>query len=160
MIEFWVVSGTKFWRRWTAKWRPKIAVLFWLPAIASLIRVQTILQKTTMDRRLQFWHIVLVYLPKNTTPFFQPLDQCIIWSFKASDRPKFARKVVHYFNKHLKASPQPDALEAIYLVSEALEELLQRVISHCWIKAGILPCLDKNYPDHTVKAFEEYMQHL
>ena len=104
-------------------------------------------------------YIVLVYLPKNTT-YFQPLDQCIIWSFKASDRPKFARKAAHHPNKHPKAPPQPDAPEATHLAPEAPEELLQRVISHCWVKAGILPCLDRNYPDHTDKAFEEFMQHL
>ena len=61
-------------------------------------------------------HVVLVYLPKNTTPFFQPLDQGIIRSFKASYRRKYAQKMVHYFNEHQKASPQLNILEAIYLI--------------------------------------------
>ena len=43
-------------------------------------------------------HVKLVYLPKNTTPFFQPLDAGIIRSFKASYRRKYARKMVEYFN--------------------------------------------------------------
>lgn len=105
-------------------------------------------------------HVVLVYLPKNTTPFFQPLDQGIIRSFKASYRRKYAQKMVHYFNEHQKASPQLDILEAIYLIAEAWEELPQKVIYHCWVKAGILPCLSRDSPDHTVAPFEEYIQYL
>ena len=64
-----------------------------------------------------------------------------------------------YFNKHQKAS-QLDIPEATYLISKAWEERPQRVTSHCWVIAGLLPCLDKNYSDYTVKPFEGHMNCL
>ena len=80
--------------------------------------------------------------------------------FKASYRRKYVREMVRYFNEHQNASLQLDVLEEIYLIAEAREELPRKVIYHCQVKAGILPCLGKDSPGHTVKPFEEYVRYL
>ena len=111
-------------------------------------------------------HIKLIYLPKNTTPFLEPLDQGIIRSFKASYRRKYARQMVQYFNQQNKASPPLDILQTIYLTVQAWEELPPKVIYHCWARAGISPSLDKNSnatsggSGESVKSYENYLQYL
>jgi len=64
-------------------------------------------------------HVTLVYLPKNTTPYFQPLDQGIIRSFKAAYRRKYAQYLVHVFNATNSTPPPIDILQAIHFISEA-----------------------------------------
>ena len=68
-------------------------------------------------------HVTLVYLPKNTTSYLQPLDQGIIRSFKASYRRKYAQHLVESFNLTNIASKPIDILQAIHFISDAWLEL-------------------------------------
>lgn len=103
-------------------------------------------------------HITLVYLPKNTTPYFQPLDQGIIRSFKAGYRRKYARHLVQSFNS-TKAAPKPiDILQAIHFISEAWMELPPAIIFNCWQEAGIHPLLKKSSQQRQI--YEEYWSYL
>ena len=104
-------------------------------------------------------HITLLYLPKNTTPYFQPLDQGIIRSFKASYRRKYAHHLVESFNM-TNIAPKPiDILQAIHFISEAWVELPPAVIYNCWQEAGIHPQLEKITNTHRT-SYQEYVDYL
>lgn len=104
-------------------------------------------------------HVTLIYLPKNTTPYFQPLDQGIIRSFKASYRRKYAKYLVESFN-FTNTMPKPiNILQAIHLISEAWLELPPSVVYNCWQEAGIHPLLNKIDPAHRT-SYDNYIQYL
>ncbi|KAF8248113.1 DDE-domain-containing protein, partial [Wilcoxina mikolae CBS 423.85] len=88
-------------------------------------------------------HVKLVYLPKNTTPFLQPLDQGIIRALKASYRRKYAQSMVDYFNIHGEPSKELELFPAMLLLLQAWKELPPKVIFNCWQKAGILSSIDR-----------------
>ena len=106
----------------------------------------------------QLTHVTLVYLPKNTTPFFQPLDQGIIRSFKASYRRKYAQQLVESFNSTHMVPKPIDILQVIHLISEAWMELPPAVIYNCWQEAGIHPQLEKITHEQT--SYQDYLAYL
>lgn len=104
-------------------------------------------------------NITLIYLPRNTTPYFQPLDQGIIQSFKAAYRRKYAQHLVNVFNSTNSTPPPIDILQAIHFISEAWQELPPAIIYNCWKEAGIHSKLQKTGTD-TQKSYSDYMEYL
>ena len=82
-------------------------------------------------------------MPKNTTPYFQPLDQGIIRSLKVAYRRKYVENLVQVFNSLHQTPLQIDILQAIHFIVEAWLELPPTVIFNCWKQAGIHPALQK-----------------
>ena len=79
----------------------------------------------------------MIYLPKNTKPYFQPLNQGIIWSLKAAYQRKYAEHLVQVLNSLHKTLPQIDILQAIYFIAEGWLELPPTIVFNCWKQAGI-----------------------
>jgi hypothetical protein len=83
-------------------------------------------------------HIKLIYLPKNTTPYLQPLDRGLIRSFKAAYRRKYTQHMVQFFEEKDTAAPPLDILPGNFYISEAWRELPDSVIWNCWQHADII----------------------
>ena len=104
-------------------------------------------------------HIELIYLSKNTTPCFQPLDQGIIRSFKAAYRRQYAQNLVQIFNS-TGNTKSIDILKAIHFISDAWKELPLSVIYNCWQEAGIHPRLEKIDNLLGRKSYDKYLEYL
>lgn len=105
-------------------------------------------------------HVKLIYLPKNTTPYLQPLDQGIIRSFKAGYRRKYAEHMVTFFNEKGHGSPPLDILQAILYISAAWEELPEALIFNCWQKTGIVRAQQKDSELEHYMDYESYMTYV
>ena len=84
-------------------------------------------------------HITLVNLPPCTTAFLQPLDAGIISSFnlKAAYQRRYAQFMVQHFNQYGEAPSKLDFLQAIYLIMDSWESVMQSTIIHSCKTAGI-----------------------
>jgi len=103
-------------------------------------------------------HVQLIYLPKRTIPFLQPLDQGIIRSFKASYRRKYAEQLVEYFELRNESPPPIDILQAIHLISAAWIELPRHIIYNFWSQASIHSQLRKS--SSAYRSYKQYLEHL
>ena len=86
-----------------------------------------------------FSSIKVVFLPKNTTSRFQPLDAGIIQSFKSKYRQKLIRYVIARVKEDSLASEiqkQIDVLQAIEWVAKAWKEVTAETIKNCFAKCG------------------------
>lgn len=98
-------------------------------------------------------------MPKNTTPFLQPLDAGIIRMFKAGYRRRFATCLVDQFNRTGEAPLDIDILQSIRLISAAWDDIPPNVIFHCWQRTGIIASQKKeNFPSY--EAYTQYLQSL
>ena len=104
-------------------------------------------------------HVALCYLPKNTTPFLQPLDAGIIRMFKAGYRRRFATYLVDQFDRTREAPLDIDILQSIRLISAAWDDIPPDVIFHCWQRTRIVASQNKEtFPSYT--AYTQYLQSL
>jgi hypothetical protein len=80
----------------------------------------------------------------NLTAHVQPMDQGIIWCFKAHYCAKYIQCAVHSYDRGTTPSQIYDInqLEAMQLADLAWQEVDMTTIRHCWQKAGILPTMD------------------
>ena len=100
--------------------------------------------------------VTLCYLPKNTTPFLQPLDGGIIRMFKAGYRRRFATCLVEQFDCTGEAPLDIDILQSIRLISAAWDDIPPHVIFHCWQRTGVIASQNKE----SFSSYEAYTQYL
>ncbi|KAL0035937.1 hypothetical protein WJX77_008310 [Trebouxia sp. C0004] len=88
-------------------------------------------------------HVLIVFLPPNTTSKVQPLDAGIIAAFKQHYRGHLLR---WYLNEYEQAAQDtnlsklmPGVRQAILWSVAALEQITDQTIRNCWRKTGILP---------------------
>ena len=89
----------------------------------------------------KFFHIKVVFLPKNTTSCLQPLDLGIIQAFKLKNYKRLLTHVVSKVDECSSATEvckSVDILQAIRWSAVAWNEVSQSTIVKCFIKAGIL----------------------
>ncbi|CAG8674607.1 805_t:CDS:2, partial [Paraglomus occultum] len=82
------------------------------------------------------------FLPLNTTSVLQPLDQGIIYSFKAQYRKILCKEKILAYERLSNENddlPQITIYDAIQFVARAWENVTQRTICHSWERSGILP---------------------
>ena len=88
-------------------------------------------------------HVLIVFLPPNTTSKVQPLDAGIIAAFKQHYRAHLLR---WYLNEYEQAAQDvnlsklmPGVRQAILWSVASMEQISDQTIRNCWRKTGILP---------------------
>ncbi|GET61133.1 CENP-B homolog protein 2-like [Rhizophagus irregularis DAOM 181602=DAOM 197198] len=82
------------------------------------------------------------FLPPNTTSFFQPLDQGIIYSLKAQYRKLLCQNRIQAYDFYEEGDPIPppiDIFDSINLIADAWKKVSKKTILNSWARAGILP---------------------
>ena len=83
-------------------------------------------------------NVRIEWLPPNTTPYWQPLDQGIIASFKL----QYRRLWITYMLRQYEADKDPNKivnlLKAIQWTRTAWENVLPQTIQKCWWKSTII----------------------
>jgi hypothetical protein len=83
-------------------------------------------------------NVRIEWLPPNTTPYWQPLDQGIIASFKL----QYRRLWINYMLRQYEADKDPNKtvnlLKAIQWTRTAWESVLPQTIQKCWWKSTII----------------------
>jgi len=101
-------------------------------------------------------HVTLRYLPKNTTPFLQPLDVGILRMFKAGYRQRFATCLVEQFDRTGEGS-NINILQSIRLISAAWHDIPPHIIFRCWQRTGVIASQSKeSFPSY--EAYTQYLQ--
>ena len=95
-------------------------------------------------------HVFVIDLPPNCTSFVQPLDQGIIYSFKARYRVWYLRWLLGKTNMTPSLLPRltklkPDLKEGILCLSELWASFPAPIIQSCWRRADVLPL--EEYPE-------------
>ena len=80
--------------------------------------------------------IELIFLPLNTTSKLQPMDQGLVWSFKALYRALSVRKLIDAIEKE-RLLPEFSVLDALEVFDHAWGEVKDETIVNCFAKAGV-----------------------
>ena len=117
----------------------------WVKGINSLMKRQKrkillfLDNATSHSHDLEFSNVKLKFLPANTTSVLQPLDQGIIWAFKARYRKKFLKHLISRIDQCEHASTLAKAvtvLDAVYWIHSAWQETTPQTIMNCYRHAG------------------------
>ena len=96
-------------------------------------------------------NVTVIFLPKNTTSFLQPLDAGIIASVKRRYRKEQVLSALSSKQTNMKLLYNVDQLTAMKWISEIWQSLDSSIVFNCWMKTGIIK-------DHVNKAENDEMQ--
>jgi hypothetical protein len=84
-------------------------------------------------------NIVLEYFEPNMTPFVQPCDAGIIWTFKALYRKSFNQRAIDRDEAGEREIYKIDLLEAMSMAQKSWQLVSKETIKHCWGHTLIQP---------------------
>ena len=79
--------------------------------------------------------IDLFFLPSNTTPVLQPMDQGVIRSLKVRYRTKVVQKMIEVIDGN-KSLPNISVLNAVKILVKSWDEVTDKTVQNCFKKAG------------------------
>lgn len=93
-------------------------------------------------------NITLLFLPPNTTPLLQPMDQSVIETFKRLYRKKFMQNLLNEDNMTiLDYWKQFDLRDVTYFASDAWTEVTNQTLIKCWNKLFPVELATTSYTD-------------
>ena len=111
-----------------------------------------------------FYHVQIVFLPKNTTSKLQPLDAGIIKNFKVFYRKQLLQHVLARIKPGSKASDvisSVDLLKSIRWVMYAWRKVKKETIVNCFSKSGFNEATLKLFIDDDADAeFAELQNYI
>ncbi|CAG8495873.1 6007_t:CDS:2 [Scutellospora calospora] len=115
----------------------------WIKSLNTTCRLKKkkillLVDGATSYSNCELTYVKLHFLLPNTTPYLQPCDAGIIYSFKSHYHKLFLQNAINAINSNKKI-PHISLLNTIRFITEAWDSVTSQTIINCWKKTEIVP---------------------